>query len=596
MNIHRILSRAALFASAAGTTLTLASLPAAEPPRIAWIDLEGSPKDRPSELAWLMGSVEPTLRETIEALRALATDAECRGAVIRLKDAELTPAQVEEIGAAIASVRKAGKKVHIFSESYGNTGLMLAAHADEVILQSGGEVSMPGLYMEEMFLADTLAWAGVKADFVQIGDFKGAAEQLARSAPSEAWEENINQLLDQMYTRLREPIMKGRNLTGEQLDKAMLAAWMADGSEAIKAGLIDSQVDLPRLSAHLGEEYGGSVTISKREIGSKGTSVDATNPFAMMAALTKEPKHKPTKPTIAVLHIDGQIVDGDSSAGFGGQSVGSRTIRNALEDILAEDLIKGVVVRIDSPGGSAVASEIMWQGVRRVAEKKPVWVSVGGMAASGGYYLAVAGDRVYVNPSSIVGSIGVVGGKLAMQGLYDKLKMNVVGRGRGPRAAMLDSSQPWNAEDRALVAGKMKGTYDLFARRVTAGRKGIDLSRTAEGRLFTGTVAIDLKMADKIGGLEVALADMADSLSLKDYAVMDYPGPKSLSEVLEDALSGFIAAPAVASPPMTEQMFGVAREALGPRAWKQLSPQLKALLTLRDEPVILVAPRALIWK
>src|SRR5262249_9135007 len=161
------------------------------------------------------------------------------GVVIRLKDSELTPTQVQEIGAAMQTVRKAGKKVHVFAEGYETADLMLGSYADEVLAQQGGEVSFPGVYMEEMYLADTPGWIGLKADFVQVGDYKGASEPLARTGPSKEWDQNINQLLDSIYANIRKPIMKGRKLTDAKLDAAMETAWMSDAGEAVKAGLID---------------------------------------------------------------------------------------------------------------------------------------------------------------------------------------------------------------------------------------------------------------------------------------------------------------------------------------------------------------------
>ncbi|MBS0196594.1 MAG: S49 family peptidase [Planctomycetes bacterium] len=575
---------------------------AADNAKVAWLEISGAPSERPHELAWLVGSADhPTLREVIEGIDEIAHDGDCRGVVIRLKDAELSASQVEEIGAAIKRVREAGKKVHVFAEGYAATDLMLGSYADEIIAQRGGEVTLPGIYMEEMFLADTLAWAGVKADFVQVGDYKGASEMFARSGPSKEWDSNISQLLDSMYQHMREPIKQGRKLDDAKLDAAMNEAWMADAADAKRVGLIDAEADLPALSDHLKAAYNGEVEFDKRELGDAGTMTpDASNPFAMMAALSKQPKNKPTGPTIAVLHIDGEIIDGESKSGFsGGGSVGSRTIRNALEDILAESNIKGMIVRIDSPGGSAIASEVIWQGVRRVAAAKPVWVSVGGMAASGGYYIAVAGDKIYVNPSSIVGSIGVVGGKMSLKGLFDKFNVHVVGRGRGPRAGMFSSTSPWSVEDANLVRQKMTATYDQFTKRVTAGRSGIDLKTTAEGRLFTGDKAIAMKMADKIGGLDDAINDMAESLKIDEYDVMDYPGPRALGEVIQDTLGGLMAAPQIKSPaptPVGAQVRDVVREVVGERAWKQLAPQVRAFMLMRDEPVLLTSPHAIIWK
>ncbi|MFO0833832.1 MAG: S49 family peptidase [Phycisphaerales bacterium] len=566
-------------------------------PRVVTLDVEGAMPERPGAMDWLMeGDAEPTLREVINALHDAATSDKIDAILVRLKDPELKISQIEELGAAIGRVRAAGKKVIVFGEAYGNAELLLGSYADRVIAQSGGPLSMPGLYMEEMFLADTLAWAGLKADMVQVGDYKGASEQMGRAAPSPQWDQNINQLLDTQYANLREQMKRGRKMSDQQLDAAMESSWMTDAQQASKLGLVDSVVDLPNLSDALAKQLGGTIAWSGGLIKRPASEMSMDNPFAIFQKLSQKPKTSPDGQAIAILHIDGVIVDGDSSSGglFGGESnVGSRTIRNAIEDILEDDNFKGCIVRIDSPGGSATASEVMWQGLRRLAAKKPVWVSVGSMAASGGYYCAVAGDKIYVNPSSIVGSIGVVGGKIAMQGLYEKLKVNVVTRSRGPRAAMFRSTAPWSPEELELVRGKMRETYDLFTSRVTAGRKGIELAKTAEGRLFSGSVAVGMKMADKVGGLSDAIADMADSLSMTDYEVMDLPGPKPLEEVIRDAMKGFASAPVRGNAAM-EPVAAMAREIVGPHAWPALRDGMNAMMLLREQPVILMTPSVIV--
>ncbi|MFO0831623.1 MAG: S49 family peptidase [Phycisphaerales bacterium] len=574
--------------------------------RIAMIDIEGAPTERPSELAWLFGpGKEHTLHDYLTALKRVADDDSYAGLVLRLKDAELGAAQVEELGAALTEVRRADKKVHVFADAYGTTELMLGAYADEVIAQDGAPVSMPGLYMEEMFLADTLAWAGVKADMVQVGDYKGASEQMARNGPSKEWDQNINQLLDSMYANIRSPIMSGRKLTGDQLDSAMKVAWMTEAKDAKDLHLIDTVLDLTALSDHLKDEYHKEVSWDTGVLvpeDDETSQIDAANPFGILAKLGQEPDWSPSKDTIAVVHITGPIIDGESTSGGGplssGESTGCRTIRNALEDIRKNDLFKGVVVRIDSPGGSATASEIIWQGVRRTAEKKPVWVSVGGMAASGGYYIAVSGDKIYVNPSSIVGSIGVVGGKMSMSELYKTLKVNVVGRGRGPMADMFASSSTWDEADRAAVRAKMTDTYNLFTSRVTAGRKGIDLSKTAEGRLFTGNRAIEMKMADKVGGLEQCIGDLAKQAGIsEDYEVMHFPAPRPFGEVIGDALGNYIQAPRVqGTGPLAQNALGVVREVMGDGAFVQVQDDLRAFMLLRDHRVLLMNPRVMILK
>lgn len=586
----------AAWAGVAGAMPAWAGSGGSDQPRVALLELEDAVPDRPGAMDWLMGAkAEASLRELVESIEAAAEDDELDAMLIRLKDPMLTTTQIEELGEALTKFRAAGKKIHLVSDAFGTSELLLGSYADEIIAQSGTPVMLPGVYMEEMFLADTLNWIGVKADYVQVGDYKGASEMMARNGPSPEWDQNINQLLDSMYANVRTRLKAGRNMDDAKLDAAMASAWLSDAEEAKGVGLIDSTIDLPDLSGHLSGKLGGEIAwASPIHAHEQAAGPDMSNPFAIFGMFSQKPSHEPTRDTIAVLHISGPIIDGESSASglFGGEeSSGSRTLRRAMEEIADEDLIKGVVVRIDSPGGSATASEVIWQGLRRLAEEKPVWVSVGSMAASGGYYCAVAGDKIYVNPSSIVGSIGVVGGRLSMGDLYKEVKVNVVSRSRGPMAGMFRSTSPWTDAERVQVRAKMQRVYDQFTSRVKAGREGIDLSKTAEGRLFTGDKAIALNMADKIGGLDTAIGDLAASLSLEDHDVMHYPAPKSLQEILEEAFSGFGAsAPATASP-----LARAGRELLGDRAWSQLSGQLRAFMELRNEPVLLVSPRAIIF-
>jgi protease IV len=583
-----------------GLGLALSAGAFAAPSKVGMLEIDDAPLSAPSPFSWLGGAQQPTLLELVNAIEAVGTRSDLAGLMIRLKDAPLSMTQVQELGEAIAKVRAQGKAVHVFAEAYGQTDLALASYASDVMVQNGGPVSLPGVHMEEMFLADTLSWVGLKADMVQVGDYKGASEAMARNAPSPQWEQNINQLLDSMYANLRSQIMAGRKMDNAKLDTAMKVAWMADGADAVRVGLVDRTVDLASLTEELAASYPGDVAWDSKLLASRSSKMDASNPFAMLAMLSKKPDHTPKGPTIAVLHIDGAIVDGDSTGGglLGGEgSVGSRTIRRAIEEILDQDKIEGVVVRIDSPGGSATASEMIWQGLRRLAAKKPVWASIGSMAASGGYYCAVGTDKIYVNPSSIVGSIGVVGGKISMAGLYDKVKVRVFSHSRGPAASMFRSTTDWTPEELTLVRAKMTETYDQFTKRVTSGRPGIDLAKTAEGRLFTGDKAIGLKMADSIGGLDTTIEHLAKSLDLDDYDVMHYPGPKSFDEIIEDMMKQFVSAPGVKSGElsrMTLEMLGVVRDVVGHDAWPSVRANIEGMMQLRREPVLLMNPRAIV--
>lgn len=627
----------------ASTCLTLAALAGLAAPaayaseRVALITIEGKPAEKPGPFDWLAPEAadkNPTLRSLVASLDRAAKMDDLPAVMIKLRDAELGRTQVEELGAAMSRAKAAGKKIYVFSDAYGPTELLLASHASKAIAQKGAPVMLGGMHMEEIFLADTLAWAGLKANMVQIGDYKGASEQMSRSAPSKEWSQNIDQLLDSIYANMRGELKEGRGLNDAQLDAAMKDLWLGDSDDAAKHKLVDEVIDFPTIKAKIGSDLGVAAADADEEIeldpdalaSAKKSSIDMSNPFAMFSLFQKKPDHEPKGPTIAILHVDGTIIDGDSTEGglFGGSSsVGSRTFRNAIEEILIEDQIKGVIVRIDSPGGSATASEIMWQGLRRLAEKKKVWASVGSMAASGGYYVAVGTDKIYVNPSSIVGSIGVVGGRIGMDGLYKHLRVNVHSRSRGPMADMFRSTTEWSPEEVATVRAKMTDTYNQFTSRVTAGRKGIDLKQTAEGRLFTGDKAIGLKMADKVGGMDDAIKDMASELALSKYDVMDYPGPKSLEEILEDLFGGLgggnahapagkLFAAAAGGDATALQSLGamisnsnngslaginlLGREVFGPAAWPQVSRGIQGLLLLRDQPVVLMTPSVYVFE
>lgn len=556
------------------------------------ITISGAPAERPGPFDWLSGESTMTLRSLVQGIQKATADDGLRALVLKLDDAALGATQVEEIVDAIKDAQHAGKTVYVVADGYSTTGLMLAAAADESIVHHGSPVSLPGLYMEQYYLKDMFEWVGIEASFEQVGEFKGADETYTRSEPSPEWDQNISQLLDSMYDNVRSVIKDGNGLSDAELDAAMERAFYTSAETAVDLELIDRSTNLGSLEEVLEEDLGADVRWNTKLIAEgTGSAFDAANPFAMLSMLSKDPSNKPVRDTIAVVHIDGVIMDGDSSEGglFGSQSVGSRTIRGVLKELEDNDLVKGVVMRINSPGGSATASEVIWRAVRDVAEEKPVYVSVGNMAASGGYYIAVSGDKIFVNPSSIVGSIGVVGGKLAMEGVFDKVHVNVVGRGRGPRAELFGSTKPWDASQRAAVREMMTETYDLFTSRVEAGREGIELDKTARGRLFTGDKAIGLKMADEIGSLTDTIEALADRLDLDSYDVLDYPGPMSLQDLLEQFSGGMVASPISGIGAALQQI-------VGPEAWPAISQRIDAAVMMRGQPVMLLDPTVLIVK
>lgn len=564
------------------------------PERVAWIEIEGELRDRPDPFAWLSGeNASPSLRDIVNAIDRAAADESVRGIVLRLYEPALGLTQVEEIGAALLRAEAAGRTTRVFADNFERVEVTLGAYANQSLVQAGGSVTLPGLQSEEMYLADALRWIGLEPDYVQVGAYKGAADQIAQAGPSEAWSSNIERLLDELYGAMRTSLRQGLGLSEAELDRAMSEAFLASGEHGAALGLIDGEVDAMELDLVVAEEHGEDFEWADDLVRVTGSRrIDPSNPLLLFQALMRPPSHEPRRDTIAVLHIDGAIVDGDSAPGglLGEGEVGARTLRETMLELEEQDRVKGVVLRINSPGGSATASESIWQGLRALASVKPVWVSVGDMAASGGYYCAVAGDRIYVNPSSIVGSIGVVGGKVALDGAMEKLRINAVTRTRGPRAGLLSVMRPWTEEEREFVRGRMTETYELFTDRVRAGRPEAEMREVGEGRLFAGAHAVELGMADEIGGLAEAIAALAAELGLEKggYDVMDYPGPGTLDEFLSRMFDAL---------PMAGVRAEAGAEALramvGDDAWPGVRRALRTMALLRDERVLLVSPRVL---
>ncbi|MBI1338395.1 MAG: signal peptide peptidase SppA [Phycisphaera sp.] len=569
--------------------------------RVGWIEITGPIEDRPDPNAWMREEKNPSMRTIVQQVLTVANNDNYAGLVISLDQTELSTAQVQEIADAIAAARAKGKHVMVYSESYDLRSYLLACAADEILLLNKGSLELAGLGMEEMYYAGLLEKIGVKADFVQVGKFKGAADPFIGTQPSPEWDQNINALLDDIYDQALSRIANARKMSREQVEAAMKDSWTLDDKGYVARGLVDKLVDRDLTQATgdaFGEDFDWDTTMGVTQAPMK-----MDNPFFIFQMLLKGAKQEVRRNSIAVIHADGEIHSGDSSfagpvpvaprAGlFGGASIGSRTITETLADVRDNELVKGVILRIDSPGGSALASEVMWQAIRDCAKEKPVYISVSSLAASGGYYMACAGDKIYVEPTSIVGSIGVVSGKMVLGGLYEKIGLSITTRARGPMADIYSSVTPFSEEQRAAMLAAASRIYDQFLDRVTKGRdkKIANLDNVAQGRVFTGRQAVLNGLADQIGGLDQAVKDMAEKVGLAEgaYDIVDLPEPPSFAEIL-DSMIGLQAGPGL-------DQLATARTAqslLGPEAWQQVRTGLAGLMLLKKEPVLTLMPYAL---
>jgi len=506
--------------------------------QVAFIDLSVPIVERPPDAAFnFFGGGEATpFRQIVERLQQARDDKEVRGVLLTMSGGvAFNLAQVQELRGELEQLRKAGKRTFAYADTYGTNEYLLASAATDVCILEAGELFMPGIAIEPMFYKGLLEKVGVRADYVQIGEFKGAEEPYTRTEPSPELRDEMDRLVKGLFDELVNGISGSRSLSADRVRRAIDEA-MLPGRRAKEDGFVDHLVDVDGLRELMKAELGDEIDLLADYGAPDKPKVDFANPFSFLTAMAKRPEET-DKPKVAIVYADGVIVDGEGAGDLLNEGgVGSEPIRRAMRMALRDEKVKAVVIRINSPGGSALASEAMWQSIRRVADEKPVVISVGSMAASGGYYIASAGEYIYADPAGIVGSIGVVGGKFVLGGLYDKLGLDTATFTAGANADLFSSTKPWDDRQRRLVRNWMKNTYDLFTERVMHTRKGkiADIDRVARGRIFTARQAKDLGMVDELGGLDQAINDAARRAKLKEgeWDTKVLPPPQTLADVL----------------------------------------------------------------
>lgn len=511
--------------------------------RVALFKLSGAVTEAPAAAddPFNTGATE-SLASLSKRIRSAATDDEIAAVVLVYDGVSLGRAQSEELVHAVRTVTKARKPVWAYADALMMGGYSLLAQADRLSVSPEGAVIATGLYGGQMYLKGMLDKIGVEPDFIAIGDYKAAGETFTRRGPSDFARKNLNWLFDSLYASLLEQIATGRGV-----DVAKAEEWINEGvfsgTEAVAKGLVDAAETREEMVAALEKELDGDVVFDRSYGKSKGKTIDLSSPFGVLnfyADLLAGPRSaKITKPTVAIVHVNGAIMDGSPQASPFGSAGGaySQPIRRSLLNAAEEDMVKAVVLRVDSPGGSAIASEVILQACKVVAEKKPLIVSMGNVAASGGYYVSMAGKRIFADATTITGSIGVVSGKMATTGMWDKIGIEFVPFARGKNADLFSADQPWTADQKAELKQWMLDAYKTFTGHVTANR-GEKLSDPiddlAGGRVFSGQQALEKGLVDEIGTLHAAVAYAAEQAGLKSdkYQLQVIPRPKAFIEIL----------------------------------------------------------------
>lgn len=511
--------------------------------RVALFNLGGAltEKPAPTDDPFSMGASE-SLASLTKRIRAAADDEKIAAVVFVYDGIGLGRAQSEELIAAIDHVKAAHKPVWAYADALMMGGYSLLAQADRVSVSPEGAVIATGIYGGQMYLRGMLDKIGIEPDFIAIGDYKSAGETFTRRGPSDFARQNLNWLFDSLYESMLTQIADGRGV-----DKTQAEAWINEGVysgvEAVEDGLVDAAETREAMVDALEEKLGGEVEFDRKYAKSSGKTIDLSSPFGILnfyAELLGGPRStKITKPTVAIVHVNGAIMDGSPQASPFGAAEGaySQPIRKALLNCAEEDMIKAVVLRVDSPGGSAIASEVILQACKVVADKKPLVVSMGNVAGSGGYYVSMAGERIFADATTITGSIGVVSGKLATTSMWDKVGIEFVPFARGKNADLFATDQTWTKDQKAELKQWMLDAYKTFTGHVKANR-GDKLSKPidelAGGRVFSGEQALDNGLIDEIGTLHDAIAYAAKKagLTADEYQLQAVPRPQSFFDLL----------------------------------------------------------------
>lgn len=505
------------------------------PKRIARISISGELPDGVGQ-AGLLGDVAPQLHRLVERLGRAATDDAVHGVLLAIQSPAVGRARAAEVREAIGLIREAGKPVVAHLVSGEPVDYSLAAACDTILMPPAATLAITGVRTEVTFFKGLLDRLGVEAEILQVGEFKGAGEPLTRETMSPQLRHQYEAFVGDLYEQMVAEIAAARGLD-EAAVETLIDTGVFTPEAARQAGLIDGVAYEDEAISGLSGRLGGAAVPVDRDYGKQDVDTDFSGLTGLMKLVevlsgTTSAGSKRTASRVAVIHVLGEIVEGRGRAGmFGGEAAGAETIIKAIRQAAEDESVAALVLRIDSPGGSALASDLIWRELERL--EKPVVASLSDTAASGGYYIAVAADRIVASAGTLTGSIGVVGGKIAVGAALDRFGVHTDVVSRGRNAGWLSAQQPFKEHEREAFLATMQDIYRLFTSKVAQGRQ-LDreqLETLAEGRVFTGRMAHQVGLVDRLGTLNDAVAEAAELAGLTETEKVErllLPEPRGL--------------------------------------------------------------------
>ena len=475
----------------------------------------------------LFGGQPQSLSSVLSQFRKAKVDKRITAVLLEIDMPDSGWAKAEEIRGAIADFRASGKPVYAYMESALNKDYYIATACDKIFLPPPGELFTIGLAADVMFFRGSLDKLGIYPDIYQIGKYKTIGDMFTQKEMTEAHREFMNSFLDDVYGRFVDGIAKARNKSADEM-KTLIDNAPYNATQAKDAGLIDgvayrNEVD-KELKKRLGYKEDDELHVVR--------SGDYKQISPESLGLNKGER-------VAIVYAAGDIVSGKSEfGGSGEETIGSDSLSRTIKEVGDDKTIKAIVLRIDSPGGSGLASDIIWNAIEAVKAKKPVVVSMSDVAASGGYYIACNANKIVAEPSTITGSIGVVAGKPVVKGLYDWLGITNEYLMRGQNAGMFRETEKFSDSERKKFEDLIKDTYyDQFLPKVAQGRgrSKDDIDKIGQGRVWTGQQGKERGLVDEYGGLDKAIEiakQLANIPAEKGIQRVILPKPPSFFEEL----------------------------------------------------------------
>lgn len=474
------------------------------------------------EIPGLTDNLPIGLNQILNVISSAKDDANIQGIYLNIDGFSAGAATLTEIRNALEDFKSSGKKVFAYAEVFSQKAYYLASVADHISLHPEGGMELKGLATQIMFYKDFMKKLGVQPQVIRHGKFKSAVEPFMLDEMSEANLKQTSKLLDSVWESFAKHISKSRQISETDLNTLVEDFVIQSPEDAKKHKLVDALFYKHEFEKLLETELD-----------------DNDVAFVKQGEYYKSLKPKFTKDKIAIIYAEGQIISGKSKKG----SMGDQTIVKAIRKAKKNDHVKAVVLRINSPGGSALASDVMWKELQLLKEEKPLVISMGDLAASGGYYIACLGDKIFAQENTITGSIGVFGLMFEMEELIkDKLELHIDQYKTHQYADMGTMTRPLSTDERDIIQNSVKRVYGTFTKHVSEGR-GISVDSVdaiGQGRVWAGTDALNIGLVDEIGGLPDALAEAANLASLDMYSIKEYPQSEDDFASMLSGLSGVL--------------------------------------------------------